>query len=422
MSRTKLLVSVVVGLMVGQLFAAGDQDHLFKVVNTVRFGYSDNLHRTPEGKGSTFVTDTIDLSFRAAFSDRTDLIIKSQLNLLDDNGGNEIYPNLYAMLNHNVSPRLLLGLSEYYRSGDKSGSGSTPSDGKRYNFFENKVGLSADYVLTGRDRLGFSLDHDILRHDEAINTLDYTTIGGGASWQRELVPQRTQVTFSLNPSRTTYDNLPKDSFSSSTNSTNSVSYLDDQAYYDALSVSAGLSHTFNQQWQGHIEAGVTCVQPNFSDSITTNITTNGVSVKTNTLENAQTISPLLRAGLVYSPSPRTRLSTDFSMSHTPSDDTGYGGQNTTELRFDAQHELTAKLMAKANVRFSSVTYDEQDATDGSSKDKQEDRMDLEFALTYKLNRMHFIEARVQHTEKEYSNGAEGWTENRADIGWRVELN
>ncbi|NOU36882.1 MAG: outer membrane beta-barrel protein [Kiritimatiellaceae bacterium] len=414
---------VLIGLIAGQIFAAGERP--FKVVNTVRVGYSDNLYRSTSTKeAGSFVTDIIDLSFRAALSDRTDVMVKSQLTLLDDSSGSDFYPNLYMMLNHSVSPRLLLRLSEYYRSGEKSGSDVHQSDkNARYNYFNNRIEGSADYVLTGKDRLSGSLSHDILRHDEAINENDTTTVGAGASWSRELSPQRTYATLNLRQSNVTYDNRPKNS-TSVTNGiyTNSVTYLGDSASYDQTDISVGLNHTFNQQWQGSVEVGVANVTPNFSDSISGfGNPTNSSTFVTNKVDNNSQLNPILRMGLVYSPSPRTRLTGDLALSHKASDDTGYGGQDTTELAFGAQHDLTAKLMAKATVRFANTKYDAQDNTTGSKAEKTEDRMDAELRLTYKLNRMHFLEAGVKHSEK--SSDADGdWTENRMDVGWRVELN
>jgi uncharacterized protein (PEP-CTERM system associated) len=126
--------------------------------------------------------------------------------------------------------------------------------------------------------------------------------------------------------------------------------------------------------------------------------------------------------LVYSPSPRTRLTGDLSVSHKPSDDTGFNGQDTTELAFGAQHDLTAKLMAKATVRFASTKYDAQNSTDRSKTQRTDDRMDAELRLTYKLNRIHFLEAGVKHSELSSDAANSDWTENRVDVGWRVELN
>jgi hypothetical protein len=407
MYKVKRWVPVLAGLMIGQLFA--DSERPFKVANTVRVGYSDNLYRNENKEADFFVTDMIDLSFRAALSDRTDVMMKSQLTLLNDRGGSDIYPNLYLMLNHSISPRLLLSLSEYYRSGEKSGGdANVPGRNKRYDYFYNNVAGSADYVLTGKDRLIGSLNYAVLRHDQEIDTLDYTMIGGGLTWKRELAPQRTFTTLNLRHRRVTYDNQPED--------TATRLHLEDDAYFDATDLSAGLNHTFNQQWQGNVEAGVTYVQPHFSDANDTSQTPSFDKA-----ENDPTFNPLLKAGLVYSPSPRTRLTGDFSLSHKASDDDGYGGQNTAELSLGAQHDLTAKLMAKATARFANTQYDEEDATTGTPTDETEDRMDLEFRLTYKLNRIHFLEAGVAHRETERDNGI-SWEENRVDIGWRVELN
>jgi uncharacterized protein (PEP-CTERM system associated) len=416
---------VLIGLVAGQIFAAGESP--LKVVNTVRVGYSDNLYRSVDEKkeSGSFVTDIIDLSFRAALSDRTDVMVKSQLTLYDDNGGSDFYPNLYLMLNHSVSPRLLLRLSEYYRSGEKSGSDAHQADkNARYNYFNNRIEGSADYVLTDKDRLNGTVYHDILRHDQAIDENDTTTIGAGASWSRELSPQRTYATLNLRQSNVTYDNRPKNS-TSVTNSvyTNSITYLGNSASYDQTDLSVELKHTFNQQWQGRVEVGVANVTPNFSDSISTfGNPTNLPTTVTNRVDNNPQLNPILGVGLVYSPSPRTRLTGDLSVSHKASDDTGFGGRDTSELAFGAQHDLTAKLMAKATVRFANTKYDAQDSTDGNKTERTEDRMDAELRLTYKLNRIHFLEAGVRHSELSSDAVNSDWTENRVDVGWRVELN
>jgi hypothetical protein len=117
------------------------------------------------------------------------------------------------------------------------------------------------------------------------------------------------------------------------------------------------------------------------------------------------------------------------MTHKASDDTGYGGQNTAELRFGFQHEITAKLMAKATARFANTQYDAQDDTKDASTEKTEDRMDLELRFTYKLNRINFLELGLRHSENDIgdSSGGSGisngsWEQNSIDVGWRVELN
>jgi hypothetical protein len=417
MRKRSLWVAVLAGLLMGSLFAESERP--FKVANTIRFGYSDNLYRNQDEKESVFWSDVVDLSFRAALSDRTDLIAKSQITLLDDDGGTDLYPNLYLMLGHSVSPRLLLRLSEYYRSGDKSGDDVTSAedDNERYNYFINRVEFSADYVLTDKDRLESSVNHEILRHDSEIDRLDYTSIGGGVTWKHILSPQRTYSTLNLRQKRVSYDNRADDFVRY-----DGVifDYFDDEAYEDSTDITAGLNHTFNPQWQGSFEVGATYRQPEFPDYQTTD----GTNVTVKRMENKDDWTPLIKAGLVYTPSPRTRLSADVLMRSEPTSSDERNSQDTAEIIFGAQHELTAKLTAKASARFARTDVDQNDDNDtvsGNQSLGDEERMDLEFRLIYQLNRMHFLEAGVSHSEKDYSDG-EGWEDNRVDVGWRVEFN
>jgi hypothetical protein len=388
MHKVKLWMPVCIGLIAGQVFAEGERP--FTVVNTLRVGYSDNLYRSSNDESGTFVTDMLDLSFRAALSERTDMSMSSRLTLLtDQKEGGGVYPNIYVTLNHSVSPRLLLSVTEYFKMADKSGGDvTTASQNARYDYFQNILGGSADYVLTDKDRLTGTANYSILKNDEEIEVYDQTSYGAGLTWKRELTPERTFSTVNLRQNRTIYDN---------------IFYQGDEAYFDQTDLSAGLNHTFNQQWQGSIEAGVGYVAPNYS------------------ADSDSSLNPLFNAGLVYNPSPRTRLTGDFSLKHEASDSNSYGGQNTTELRFGAQHDLTAKLMVKATARFANVTYDGDDGISGTSTDETKDVTDLNLRLSYKLNRIHFLEAGVQHQETNRDTGT-SWSENRMDIGWRVELN
>lgn len=385
MKKQKLWMPVLAGLMIGQLSANGERP--FKVINTIRAGYNDNLYRNASSEGSFFVSDTVDLSFRATLSGRTDMMLKSQLNLLSDTGDSKIYPNLYAMLNHSVSPRLLLGLSDSYISGEKSGYGSLEKN-YRYNFFRNKAGVSADYVLTGKDRLKGEADYSMLRHEDDIQrniNLDTTITGAGLTWKRDIIQQRTYSSLSLRQQQVTYDHQ--------------------ESSYDETDLSVGLSHAFNPEWQGNIHGGVAKVSPSFSGSA----------------ENKDTLNPLFGAGLIYTPSPQTRLSGDFSYSYKPSDDSGYGGQTVTEFRLAAQHDITAKLMAKASARFATTEYDGKDSQTSTRRSGSDDRMDLELRFTYRLNRINYLELALKHNEKQ-SDFYSDWDQNIVDFGWRVELN
>src|SRR6056297_891703 len=121
MKKQKLFIAIFVGLTAGHILAENDRP--FSIINTLRVGYDDNVYRTSANEEeSAYIADIIELAFRAALSDRTDLTFKSQFVYRSDDDENNFYPNLYAILTHSVSPRLLLELSNKVQSNSKTTS------------------------------------------------------------------------------------------------------------------------------------------------------------------------------------------------------------------------------------------------------------------------------------------------------------
>ncbi len=406
MKKRKLFIPILAGLIVGQIFAEGNRP--FSIINTLRFGYDDNVDREEDGSGSAYVEDIIDFAFNASLSDRTDLVVKSRVIFKTDDE-NKIHPNLYAVLSHSVSPRLMFRLSERFRSADKT-SGTS---GERHDYYKNDLGASATYVLTQKDRLELSLNHQIRVHDEEIEDDDSTTMSAGISWMRDIRPQRTRSKLNLNVRTTEYDKRrPVDVYDT---------FIDvhdgTESGYSAADLTLEVNHTFNPQWQGTIEGGVTYVMPDKRDY--THFTPAPIFVPA---DNSARFVPIFKLGATYSPSPRTRLTGNYSHTYSESDDSYYVGQTQDEFRLGVQHDVTAKLMAKATARFLSTEYDEDDNETGRSGDRSNgERMDLEFRLTYKLNRLNFLEMGIKHSEKSYDDGDGDWEQNMFDVGWRVEL-
>ena len=377
MKKRKLLIAILVGLIVGHIFAEGGRP--FTLVNTLRFGYDDNIYRRADAESSAYVRDMIDFAFNASLSDRTELVFKSRVEFRSDEEQN-IYPNLYVVLSHSVSPRLMLQFTEYFRSGDQS-TGATSG---RKNYLENKFGVNADYVLTEKDRLQLTYDNMVRRYDSAVDELDVTENSLGMFWAREIIPMRTRSKLGI--SQRFVDNNNRDSS------------------FDATDMTAMLHHTFNQSWQGTATFGGSYVQTELPGS----------------LEGDSRIEPLVRLGGIYSPSPRTRLNADFNYSYRASDYSTYVGQKEFEFLVGAQHDVTAKILAKALVRFMDIDYDEKDSETGGVR-SDEERLDFVAELQYKLNRVNFIELRLTHRETSYDSGSGDWDQNMVDIGWRVEL-
>lgn len=413
MKNKQFFIPVLVGLIAGQIFAEGDRP--FTIVNTVRVGYSDNIDHRSDGEGSAFVRDMLDLSFRAALSDRTDLIFKSRFDYRSDKEeDNKFYPNLYAVLTHSVSSRLTLELADKFRSGEKT-SGS--ADG-RYDYWENTVSLTPNYILTPKDRVLLPVSYTTRVHDDKIESLDVDVTQAGITWLRELSPQRTQVGVNLRARQVNYPNQ----YSSYTDPNDGTVYDfdDDESGYDALEMTAELRHTFNPEWQGNVEAGVTYVMP---DKPGWNETpTNLPSVTTHKMaDNDNSLEPFVRVGLAYEPSPRTRFTVDLEQSYQESNDDKYAGVNSSEIRFGAQHEFTGKITGKATARFLDSDYEASDARTTGVGDDTQERVDLDLRLQYKLNRINFLELGYQYREKSYDSSDRDWEENMVDVGWRVEL-
>ena len=386
MKNKQIFIVVLIGVLAGNIFAEGNMP--FSVINTLRVGYDDNVYRTSQNpQESAYVEDIVDLSFRAALSDRTDLIFKSRFNYRSDKEM-VFHPNLYAVLTHSVSPRLMLQLSDKFTSGNKT---SSTREG-RYEYYYNTLSFSPSYVLTPKDRLSVPLSYQIKRNENKIDAEDADIISAGVSWKRELSPQRTWA--ALNLSQVMVDYVNRDSKA------------------DYTQITAELSHTFNPQWQGVVEGGVTFSQTDFSYTIPgTNI---NVNVK------SDEVNPYFRAGLTYSPSQRTRLTADVYQKFRDSNSALYAGENARALAFGAQHDFTAKIMGKLTTRFVETDRDQKNNETGGGT-TTEDYFDIGLRFQYKLNHSNFIEFGVRHKEKAYDTGNRDWDQNMADIGWRVEL-
>ncbi len=365
------------GLIVGHIFAEGDRP--FTVVNTLRVGYDDNLNRnSADDSTSAYIQDVVNLAFRAALSDRTDLLFRSNFTFHSDDDRQKLDPNIYAILSHSVSPRLLIQLSEMYMSDYTTAANA---DG-RYDYFKNTLRADPTYVLSSKDRLSVPLSYTTKQHESDIDTLDYDMYTAGLSWKRDLSPQRTWAALHATQIMVDYDNR--------------------DSSFDSTRLTTEISHTFNPQWQGSIEAGLSFDETSFQG------------------ESSSAQNPYFRTTLAYEPSPRTRLSGEFSHQYRESDNSLYAGETASEIRLAAQHDLTAKIMGKISARFLDAQYDSIDNEIGGGGSDTE-RLDFEALLQYKLNRINFLELRLKHSDISYGSNQGDYDQNMIDLGWRVEL-
>ena len=377
MKKQQLMISVLAGLIVGQIFAEGERP--FTLTNTLRIGYDDNLNRNRSDQSTTtYMEDMVQLAFRAALSERTDLLFRSKFTFHTDSDRQKLDPNIYVILSHSVSPRLLVQISEAYLSGFRT----VNADGERYDYFQNTLTATPSYVLSDKDRLSLPLSYTIKQHENEIDALDYEIMSAGLSWKRDLIPQRTWAALNVTQTAVDYPNRDSD--------------------FDSTRLTTELSHTFNPQWRGSVEAGVSFDKTSYPGG------------------GSDAQNPYFSTTLAYEPSPRTRLSGEFTHQYSESENSSYAGQKSSEILLSAQHDFTARIMGKVSARFVDSQYDRTDSEIGSGG-RDEKRKDLFASVQYKINRINFLELRVRHSTKDYGGDQGDWNQNRVDLGWRVEL-
>lgn len=381
-TKKALLIAMLVGAVAGQIVADGERN--WSLTNTLRVGYDDNLYRSNRNEDdSFFIKDILDLGWRASLSDRTDISLKTQLIGLVDEDAN-FYPNIYAVLNHAVSPRVLLSLSDYFRHDDRTGEVVDGKSDERYNYYYNRVQLDSSYVANEKTRIQLSLANAIERGDTEIENYDTTRNSVGLSVGRELQPQQTRLNLGVNFSTLEYENIDSD--------------------YDQMTASAELGHTFNPQWSGVVGGGVDFIDANYRER-----------------PDDSYSQPRANIGLTYTPSPRTRISGSYSYQYETANNTNYIGSANQEVRLGVQHDLTAKVTLQGTARLQERNYEEEDQqTTGAVPSADEERVVLAARVSYKLNRNHYLEAGYEFADVNRDTG-DDWQQNKVDIGWRVEI-
>ena len=144
-------------VVLGSSSALAGKDSNWKFQNSVRVGYDDNIYQAPDGveDGTAFITDIINITGKINFSSRSDMTLFWQPEFryrLDADPKLVSYQDLYAQLNHAVSQRTFLTLSDRFRYQDKDGQSDLATT-EDQNFFENDLLGSLDFTLNAKSRV-----------------------------------------------------------------------------------------------------------------------------------------------------------------------------------------------------------------------------------------------------------------------------
>jgi len=398
MTKSTLHVLVALSMITGATFAA--KERVVRFQNHVRVGYTDNIYKTADKTSSAFITDIINLSAKMTYSSRTDALFYWQPEFLyrfDADPKFITYQDLYARLNHAVSQRTFLTLSDRFRYQQKEGQTGAPGGGGPNNFnqnyIENELLGAVDYTLNDVSGLKVGAGYEFRVWDDATygewqnNTggNNYNLISADGSYYRQMKPNKTQIMGGIN-----YADL---------------GYEGERGGYTAITPMVGVDQNFTPNVTGFGRFGYTF----------TSVDNVGVS--------SDSSAPYLQAGLEVSPSARTSVTTSLGYSLYRSENSFYNAQDQFSLGLGVRHDITAKIGLSGTFNYIYSSYMSDYSTYGGLPDAKDSLVTLGLRASYQVNRNNFVDLGYLFQTRVVSSGApfSEWDSNRIDCAWRLRL-
>jgi hypothetical protein len=390
MSKQKLLMLVALSLVSASVYAA--KERVVRFENRVRFGVDDNVYASDENEvDSLFLSETINLSAKLNFSSRTDLLLywQPELRFWFDVPGDEVvsYQDFYARLNHAVSQRTFVQVSD--RLTLKDAQGQTALDSTENLYVENDLMGSADYTVDSRSHVKVGAGYLLRRWDDSDygsgdqrNDFDQYSLNG--TYIREIYPNRTKGVVGL-----TYTDHEYDS---------------DRGGHDSVTVFGGVDQNLNPNVTGFGRLGFT--------TATIEGTVGG---------DEDTTTPFADFGLEFNPTARTSFNGSLGYSLDFAENSIYNAQERFKLALAFRHDLTAKISFSTALTWIYGQYDASHAL-ADRPDEEELFVSLGLRGSYQINRNNFLDIGYEFSDKSVDEGIlSEYTRNRFDIGWRLRL-
>jgi len=132
--------------------------------------------------------------------------------------------------------------------------------------------------------------------------------------------------------------------------------------------------------------------------------------------------PYGELSLTFLPSPATRITGSASYSIYESDVSNFMSQDRFYASLSVAHDLTAKLNFYLSGAYTLNAYDADYALDPTLEDGDENTFLVSMRLSYRLNRVNWLEAGYQFVMLDSDlNGRESYERNRVDLGWKIQL-
>ncbi len=397
---TKRSLQVLVALTVSSAATYAATENVIQFQNHVRIGYDDNIYQNSTDEDSAFITEIINLSANLTFSSRTDALLYWEPEFryrFDADPEFVTYQNLYAKLNHALTERAFLTLSDrlFYRQMDGQSGGV---DDSNQNYFENDLNGAVNYTLNDISFLtlgaGYSFriwdDSDYGEWQDGAETggNDFNEFNADFSYYRQIKPNKTQAMAGIDYSNLEYDGS--------------------RGGFDSLSLIVGVDQTFNPQVTAFGRVGY---------SMSTIDQVNG---------SEDTSAPYFKAGVEVSPSEKTQVSGSLGYSLSRSENSAYNAQDRFDIGVSVRRDLTAKIALTGALNYILSNYDgSYSANYGADLPDVDDALII-FSLrcAYQLNRNNFVEAGYLFRTRDLSGGLDDnsdWDGNRVDLAWRLRL-
>jgi hypothetical protein len=398
MNKGKFYLLCVLSLVSATTFAAKERS--VKVQNSVRVGYDDNVYQSSNKEGSAFITDIVNLTGKLNFSSRTDMILYWQPEFryrFEADPEFVSYQDLYGRLNHAVSQRTFLQVSDRFRYQDKDGqtSGLTGVKGISQSYLENDLMGALDFTVNSLSQVKVGGGYELRRWDESsygkwnptakTGGNDFDQFRADGSYIRELRPNTTQGMVGLNYVNHEYDGS--------------------RGGFDSTTIYGGADHNFNPNVIGNARLGYT-----FSNV-------------DNASKSTDNSSPYAQAGLEINPTARTSFNGTLGYSLAYSENSFYNAQDRFNFGVGVRHDLTGKISVSSTLSYIYSYYDADFVSSGAAaKDAKDNYFQFSLRGSYQINRNNFVDAGYSFSDRSTDSAfLQEYDRNRVDIGWRLRL-
>ncbi len=372
--------------------------------NRLRIGYDDNVYQAGEATqpdGSTVKHDETD-SFRIL--EEIELLLN--LNLPRTYVGLRYRPtlawfsdredddtDLWHDLDLNVvqkfTPALALSFNDTLRYSQlpelQDENFVVRQDDDNYY---NSAQATLSYNVRPETRIDVSGRHILLRYTEDDHENDnYYSVVGGLTLRQQLA-SRTTLMGDLRYQSLVYDEAEE------ANNRDA----------DSLFAGLGAEQTFNPKMIGSLRAGI--AQRTYDND-----------------EYDDDTQPYGELSLTFLPSPATRITGAASYSIYESDVSYYLSQKRTYFSLSFAHDFTAKLSFYASGAYTVNDYEADYSLSADAVDADETSILLSARLSYRINRINWIETGLQYVELDSDLvNRESYDRLRVDIiGWKIQL-